>query len=83
MHIPVLVVGHITKDGKIAGPKILEHMVDVVLHFEGDRNYLYRILRTPKTLPPRQNWGFMKWNPKGYASLKIQVSSYLQAVVAI
>jgi DNA repair protein RadA/Sms len=48
MHIPVLVVGHITKDGMIAGPKILEHMVDVVLHFEGDRNYLYRILRTPK-----------------------------------
>ena len=48
MQIPVLVVGHITKDGMIAGPKILEHMVDVVLHFEGDRNYLYRILRTPK-----------------------------------
>lgn len=48
MHIPVLLVGHITKDGMIAGPKILEHMVDVVLHFEGDRNYMYRILRTPK-----------------------------------
>jgi len=48
MQIPVFVVGHITKDGVIAGPKILEHMVDVVLHFEGDRNYLYRILRTPK-----------------------------------
>jgi len=48
MLIPVFVVGHITKDGMIAGPKILEHMVDVVLHFEGDRNYLYRILRTPK-----------------------------------
>ena len=46
MQIPVLVVGHITKDGMIAGPKILEHMVDVVLHFEGDRNYLYRLLRT-------------------------------------
>ena len=47
-HIPVILVGHITKDGMIAGPKILEHMVDVVLQFEGDRNHMYRILRTPK-----------------------------------
>ena len=47
-HIPVFLVGHITKDGQIAGPKILEHMVDVVLHFEGDRNHIYRILRTKK-----------------------------------
>jgi len=47
-HIPVFLVGHITKDGQIAGPKILEHMVDVVLHFEGDRNHIYRILRTQK-----------------------------------
>jgi len=42
---PVILVGHITKDGNIAGPKILEHMVDTVLQFEGDRNHLYRILR--------------------------------------
>ena len=41
-------VGHITKDGAIAGPKILEHMVDTVLQFEGDRNYIYRILRAKK-----------------------------------
>ncbi len=47
-HVPVFLVGHITKDGHIAGPKILEHMVDVVLHFEGDRNHIYRILRTQK-----------------------------------
>ena len=47
-HIPVFLVGHITKDGHIAGPKILEHMVDVVLNFEGDRNHIYRILRTKK-----------------------------------
>ena len=46
--IPVFLVGHITKDGHIAGPKILEHMVDVVLNFEGDRNHIYRILRTKK-----------------------------------
>ena len=45
---PVIIIGHITKDGNIAGPKILEHMVDTVLQFEGDRNYVYRILRTIK-----------------------------------
>ena len=47
-HLPVIMVGHITKDGGIAGPKVLEHMVDVVLHFEGDRNHIYRILRSKK-----------------------------------
>ncbi|WP_106144891.1 DNA repair protein RadA [Flagellimonas meridianipacifica] len=47
-HTPVILVGHITKDGNIAGPKILEHMVDTVLQFEGDRNYVYRILRSLK-----------------------------------
>jgi DNA repair protein RadA/Sms len=45
---PVFLIGHITKDGNIAGPKILEHMVDTVLQFEGDRHYAYRILRTLK-----------------------------------
>ncbi|MGB1307759.1 MAG: DNA repair protein RadA [Oceanihabitans sp.] len=45
---PVLLIGHITKDGNIAGPKILEHMVDTVLQFEGDRNHLFRILRANK-----------------------------------
>ncbi len=45
---PVILIGHITKDGSIAGPKILEHMVDVVLQFEGDRNHVYRLLRTIK-----------------------------------
>jgi DNA repair protein RadA/Sms len=47
-HTPVFLIGHITKDGSIAGPKILEHMVDTVLQFEGDRNYTYRVLRTLK-----------------------------------
>jgi len=46
--IPVFIIGHITKDGSIAGPKVLEHMVDTVLQFEGDRHYAYRILRTLK-----------------------------------
>lgn len=45
---PVFLIGHITKDGSIAGPKLLEHMVDTVLQFEGDRHYSYRILRTFK-----------------------------------
>ncbi|NNM23203.1 MAG: DNA repair protein RadA [Flavobacteriaceae bacterium] len=45
---PVILIGHITKDGHIAGPKILEHMVDTVLQFEGDRNHIYRILRANK-----------------------------------
>jgi DNA repair protein RadA/Sms len=47
-NIPVVLIGHITKDGAIAGPKVLEHMVDTVLQFEGDRHYTYRILRTLK-----------------------------------
>ncbi len=46
--IPVILIGHITKDGAIAGPKVLEHIVDCVLQFEGDRNYGYRILRSIK-----------------------------------
>jgi DNA repair protein RadA/Sms len=47
-NIPIFLIGHITKDGTIAGPKLLEHIVDVVLQFEGDRQYTYRIMRTIK-----------------------------------
>ena len=47
-NIPIFVIGHITKEGGIAGPKLLEHIVDVVLQFEGDNHYAYRILRTIK-----------------------------------
>ena len=47
-NIPVILVGHINKDGAIAGPKVLEHIVDTVLQFEGDRQYLYRLLRSIK-----------------------------------
>lgn len=45
---PVFLIGHVTKDGSIAGPKLLEHMVDTVLQFEGDQNHMYRILRSLK-----------------------------------
>lgn len=47
-NVPVILVGHINKDGAIAGPKVLEHIVDTVLQFEGDRQYLFRILRSIK-----------------------------------
>jgi DNA repair protein RadA/Sms len=47
-NVPIFLIGHINKDGEIAGPKLLEHIVDAVLQFEGDRNYTYRILRTLK-----------------------------------
>lgn len=47
-NIPVILIGHITKDGTLAGPKLLEHMVDTVLQFEGDRHYGFRILRSVK-----------------------------------
>ena len=46
--VPVFLIGHITKDGTLAGPKVLEHIVDVVLYFEGENNYVYRILRSVK-----------------------------------
>ncbi len=46
--VPVFIIGHITKDGALAGPKVLEHMVDTVLQFEGDTHHLYRLLRTTK-----------------------------------
>jgi DNA repair protein RadA/Sms len=47
-NVPVFMIGHITKDGTLAGPKVLEHMVDTVLQFEGDRNHVYRLLRATK-----------------------------------
>lgn len=47
-NVPVILIGHITKEGSLAGPKVLEHMVDAVLQFEGDRNHVYRLLRSIK-----------------------------------
>ena len=69
-HVPVFLVGHITKDGQIAGPKILEHMVDVVLNFEGDRNHIYRILRTQKNrFGPTSEIGIYEMQTKGLRSV--------------
>jgi len=65
-NIPVFLVGHITKEGSLAGPKLLEHMVDVVLQFEGDRNYNYRILRTVKNrYGSTDELGIYEMNEKG------------------
>ena len=47
-NIPTVIIGHVTKEGNIAGPRMLEHMVDVVLYFEGERSYQFRILRSIK-----------------------------------
>jgi DNA repair protein RadA/Sms len=64
--IPVFIIGHITKEGSLAGPKLLEHMVDVVLQFEGDRNYNYRILRTIKNrYGSTDELGIYEMNEKG------------------
>ncbi len=65
-HTPIFIIGHITKDGSIAGPKVLEHMVDTVLQFEGDRHYSYRILRTTKNRFGNSNeLGIYEMNEKG------------------
>lgn len=61
MDIATFIVGHVTKEGQIAGPRLLEHMVDIVLYFEGDEHHAYRILRAVKTvLAPRMRWVFSK-----------------------
>jgi DNA repair protein RadA/Sms len=65
-HTPVILIGHITKDGTLAGPKVLEHMVDTVLQFEGDRNFVYRLLRTVKNRFGATNeLGVYEMNNKG------------------
>ncbi len=68
---PVFLIGHITKDGTIAGPKLLEHMVDTVLQFEGDRHYSYRILRTLKNrFGSNAELGIYEMNGEGMRPVK-------------
>ena len=68
--LPVLLVGHVTKDGAIAGPRVLEHMVDVVLYFEGDRGQMFRILRTVKNRFGSTNEiGVFEMKPSGLAEV--------------
>jgi DNA repair protein RadA len=64
--IPVFLVGHVTKDGSIAGPKVLEHMVDTVLYFEGDSGHAYRIIRSIKNrFGPTNEIGVFEMQDKG------------------
>jgi len=68
--VPVIIVGHITKDGNIAGPKVLEHMVDTVLYFEGDNQYDYRILRCTKNrFGPVNEIGLFRMTARGLEEL--------------
>jgi DNA repair protein RadA/Sms len=71
LQIPVFLIGHITKDGTIAGPKILEHIVDTVLQFEGDRHYGFRILRTVKNrFGSSSELGIFEMNSDGLREVK-------------
>ena len=63
--IPVFLVGHVTKDGSIAGPKVLEHMVDTVLYFEGDSGHAYRIVRSMKPVRPANEIGVFEMRDRG------------------
>lgn len=70
MDIPVIVIGHVTKEGTIAGPRMMEHMVDVVLYFEGERNYQFRVLRSIKNRFGSTNEsGLFTMETKGLAEL--------------
>lgn len=80
-HTPVVIIGHITKEGNIAGPKILEHMVDTVLQFEGDRHFTYRILRTLKNrFGSTSELGIYEMTPSGMRAVsnpsEILISHY-------
>ncbi|AEB10762.1 DNA repair protein RadA [Desulfobacca acetoxidans] len=68
--IPIFLIGHVTKEGAIAGPKLLEHMVDTVLYFEGDRSHTYRLLRTVKNrFGPGQELGVFEMRQTGLAEV--------------
>lgn len=65
-NITTIVIGHVTKEGDIAGPRVLEHMVDTVLQFEGDKNYTYRLLRSLKNrFGPAQEVGVFEMKEDG------------------
>ncbi|MEO1021750.1 MAG: DNA repair protein RadA [Bacteroidota bacterium] len=69
-HIPTLVIGHVTKDGDLAGPRVLEHMVDTVLQFEGDKHYTYRLLRSLKNrFGAAQEVGVFEMQEQGLAEV--------------
>ena len=80
-HTPVILVGHINKEGHLAGPKILEHMVDTVLQFEGDQNFIYRIVRVQKNrFGPTHELGIYEMQSDGLKQIlnpsKILISNH-------
>ncbi len=86
--VPVVLIGHITKDGTLAGPKILEHMVDTVLQFEGDRNYGYRILRAAKNrFGSASELGIYEMNANGMREVsnpsEIMLSQHTESISGI
>ena len=71
LDIPIIIVGHVNKDGAIAGPKVMEHIVDAVLYFEGERNYAYRILRAVKNRYGSTNEiGVFEMNDSGLSEIE-------------
>jgi len=77
--IPIFLVGHVTKDGSIAGPRVLEHMVDTVLYFEGERNYHYRILRAVKNrFGPTNEIGIFDMQEQGLIEVKNPSEIFLE-----
>ena len=80
---PIFIVGHVTKDGEIAGPKILEHMVDTVLYFEGDRNSELRILRAEKNrFGATDEVGVFKMEEAGLREISAEEVSLIDSKVA-
>lgn len=78
LNIPVIIIGHVTKDGMIAGPKLLEHIVDTVLQFEGERNHIYRILRGQKNRFGSTNEiGIFEMREEGLVEVKNPSSVFL------
>ncbi len=77
-HVPVFIVGHVTKEGAIAGPRVLEHIVDTVLYFEGERGRPYRILRTVKNrFGPTNEIGVFEMRDRGLVEISNPSESFL------
>ncbi|NDY42478.1 DNA repair protein RadA [Dissulfurirhabdus thermomarina] len=76
--LPVFIVGHVTKDGAIAGPRVLEHLVDTVLYFEGDRSHAFRLLRTVKNrYGPTHEVGVFEMGPEGLREVPNPSSAFM------
>jgi len=79
-NVPIVLIGHVTKEGSIAGPKVLEHMVDTVLYFEGDNHYDYRILRSVKNrFGPINEIGLFRMTEEGLQAVKNPSEIFLSA----